>query len=48
MHYCDHCGRRVLVKHPKLGLGESSDESGDDDEESGGSGDSIETDDMSD
>ena len=24
VHYCPNCNRRVLVKHPKMGFGESS------------------------
>mmetsp|Transcript_29438 Transcript_29438/g.34520 ORF Transcript_29438/g.34520 Transcript_29438/m.34520 type:complete len:81 (-) Transcript_29438:71-313(-) len=26
VHYCPNCERRVLVKHPKIGFQESSDE----------------------
>ena len=31
VHYCPNCERRVMIKHPKLGFNDSSDE------ESGGS-----------
>ena len=42
VHYCEGCGRRVLVKHPKLGLTDSSDE------ETGSSEGSIASDELSD
>ena len=48
MHYCSHCGRKVLVKHPKLGLTDSSDEDDDDGDEESGSSDSVGSDDLSD